>query len=207
MIQIEQNALEHLLERMFGYYLLQMGGPQQIDYLAGSPIKNKIYYAPTLDCSKDFVCISGDYHSLPFIPSSVDVIVIPHTLEAASQPQQVLQEAYHALIPEGHLLIIGFNPISLHGLVHWFKKTEHKFISISKLNSWLLQIGFVINEAKLLKHALINEGIGHILWPGRDIYILVAQKKTIGLTPVLQKRIKKQKVAVASPYAKPTTRV
>jgi len=195
-IQTEQNALGHFLEKMFGYYLLQMGGPQQIDYLAGSPIKNKIYYAPTLDCNKDFVCISGDYASLPFMPNSVDVIIIPHTLENTTQPQQILQEAYHALIPEGYLVIVGFNPISLHGLVQLFKSTDHKLINISKLNNWLLQMGFVINETKLLKHALLNEGIGHILWPGRDIYIVVAQKKTVGLTPILQKQLKKQKVVV-----------
>ena len=41
---------------------------------------------------------------------------MPHILEFADEPHQVLREVERVLVPEGHLVITGFNPASLWGL-------------------------------------------------------------------------------------------
>ena len=53
---------------------------------------------------------------LPLASGSVDVVVLIHQLEFTAQPHQVIREAVRVLAPEGHLLVLGFNPFSLWGL-------------------------------------------------------------------------------------------
>jgi len=45
---------------------------------------------------------------------------MPHTLEFTNDPHQVLREVDRVLIPEGHVVILAFNPWSLwYDLVAW----------------------------------------------------------------------------------------
>lgn len=53
---------------------------------------------------------------LPLASSSVDVVVLIHQLEFTDRPHQVIREAARVLAPEGHMLVMGFNPLSLWGL-------------------------------------------------------------------------------------------
>jgi len=53
---------------------------------------------------------------LPFASQSIDLLVLPHALEFADDPHHVLREVERVLMPEGQLVISGFNPISLWGL-------------------------------------------------------------------------------------------
>jgi hypothetical protein len=43
-------------------------------------------------------------------------VVLPHTLELARDPHQTLREVERVLVPEGRVVITGFNPASLWGL-------------------------------------------------------------------------------------------
>ena len=56
-----------------------------------------------------------DLLDLPFEAQSVDLIVMPHTLEFTSDPHRLLREAERVLMPEGQLIILGFNSLSLWG--------------------------------------------------------------------------------------------
>src|SRR5690606_41680254 len=53
---------------------------------------------------------------LPFDTQSIDLIVMPHTLEWCADPHQVLREVERVLMPEGRVVLTGFNPYSLWGL-------------------------------------------------------------------------------------------
>lgn len=54
--------------------------------------------------------------ALPFAPQSLDLLVLPHALEASPDPHAVLREAERVLVPEGRVVIIGFNPLSAWGV-------------------------------------------------------------------------------------------
>jgi SAM-dependent methyltransferase len=54
--------------------------------------------------------------ALPFPAASLDLLVLPHTLELSADPHHVLREVERVLVPEGRVVISGFNPHSLWGL-------------------------------------------------------------------------------------------
>jgi ubiquinone/menaquinone biosynthesis C-methylase UbiE len=56
-----------------------------------------------------------DLRELPFAANSIDLAVMPHVLESHDNPHQILREVERILIPDGQLVITGFNPLSLWG--------------------------------------------------------------------------------------------
>lgn len=68
--------------------------------------------------------VVGQGYELPFVNESFDVILLPHILEIADKPFAVLKEAYRVLTVHGTLLIIGFNRLSLWGILSFLKAKE-----------------------------------------------------------------------------------
>ncbi|MCQ4062135.1 class I SAM-dependent methyltransferase, partial [Klebsiella pneumoniae] len=60
----------------------------------------------------------AEFEELPFESQSLDMIVLPHVLEFSEDPHQLLREVERVLMPEGRVVITGFNPMSLWGLRH-----------------------------------------------------------------------------------------
>ena len=55
------------------------------------------------------VAVIHRYEELPFATHSIDLVVMPHILEFTEDPHQVLREVERVLVPEGHVVITGFN--------------------------------------------------------------------------------------------------
>ena len=53
--------------------------------------------------------------ALPFESQSVDLLVLPHAFECTAEPHNVLREVERVLVPEGRVVISGFNPWSMWG--------------------------------------------------------------------------------------------
>ena len=51
--------------------------------------------------------------ALPFESQSVDLLVLPHAFECTAEPHNVLREVERVLVPEGRVVISGFNPWSM----------------------------------------------------------------------------------------------
>src|SRR6476661_8416921 len=117
----EQACLDELTADIFGFNAVQIGVPQ-IDALAANRMPNK-WQAATRTSTEDELSISTgkqiavalDFAELPFASQSLDLVVLPHVLEFAAEPHQVLREVERVLIPEGQVIICGFNPASLWG--------------------------------------------------------------------------------------------
>lgn len=60
--------------------------------------------------------VMTDFEALPFETHSLDLVVLPHTLELSRDPHQTLREVERVLVPEGKLLALGLNPASLWGV-------------------------------------------------------------------------------------------
>ena len=54
--------------------------------------------------------------ALPFASAELDLVVLVHTLEFSRSPYRVVAEAERVLAPNGRLLVLTFNPLSLFGL-------------------------------------------------------------------------------------------
>jgi SAM-dependent methyltransferase len=177
LLKIEIAALQEFLERIFGYHLLQLGGPARSDFLEASPIEHKIYFNTEYNTT-----VQGKFDELPFLPNSIDLVIAAHILESVKDPKKILNEIYHILIPDGSVIITGSNLFSLWG-----------FITSMRIRHWLSQLGF-----KIIKQKTLSRGI-YILEAKKTVTTLTPIK--------VKRSLVKQRAIVPSPYVKPTNRV
>lgn len=189
----EQQRLDEAVSDIFGFNALQLGLPQ-IEFLRANRI-------PLRQKAGDFgpVDVQCDISALPFASHSTDLIVLPHALEFSDEPHQILREAERILIPEGQIIIVGFNPLSLWGL----KKRlccvgefpwNGQYISLNRLKDWLKLLGFEVDHSHLgcfmppiEKLAWLQRWHGISRHPMRwwnfagGVYVLRAIKRTHGM--------------------------
>ncbi len=216
LLQEEREKLSQRLYALFGYHILQVGSIGGRHFLDGSKISHKLLASLIPDeeseQSPGFCC---DCSNLPVAPDSIDVIVLPHVLEFAANPHQVLRESERVLIGEGHVVILGFNPWSLWGLwrslLAWRGKPpwQGHYIGLTRIKDWLKLLDFEIIEIKrfyfrpplrslkLLKKLEFMDQLGPYCWPWfGGVYLLVAKKRVVPLTPIkLQWRARRQMIA------------
>jgi SAM-dependent methyltransferase len=205
--KVEHRQLEAILPNLFGYHLLQMGNPVQEHWLGESPISHRIIMdelpgstGAGADLQRSLV---ADPCAVPIGSGCVDVVILPHVLEFEEHPHQVLREAERVLIPEGHVVILGFNPFSTWGLRRlvsgWCQEAPWcgRFYSLTRIKDWLALLGFdtVLTRYYFFRPPLQNDGImerlgflerlGRRWWPvlGGG-YVLVAKKRVTTLTPI-----------------------
>jgi len=146
----ERELLERLSEDVFGYHLVQV---QDYGLGLGAFQQCPIKHRSLLDHCGEMVpdasaCARGE--QLPLASDSVDLVVLPHTLDFALDPHQVLREVERILIPEGRVLILGFNPFSLWGVwrlaLRWRGSVPWcgHFLSYRRIVDWLGLLGFDI---------------------------------------------------------------
>jgi SAM-dependent methyltransferase len=202
LLKAELTGLADILPQIFGYYIAQIGGPTNNNkFLAASPIHNHIIVnlKTSTSTKNNPLTIQCQLDELPFSPESIDATVIFHALEFEQNPKTILKEIYTSLIPGGYAIVFGFNPYSLWGITHLFKKQNKapwsgNWIGPGHMRKWLAKIGFTIGDYKTFyfrppsnntKKLLFLEGIGQIFWPycGAS-YMFVAKKTVAGLTPI-----------------------
>ncbi|CAL7964235.1 Generic methyl-transferase [Gammaproteobacteria bacterium] len=200
LLQSELVGLSSILPQIFGYYIIQIGGPISNDeVLATSHIHNHIIVNPDTATPNDSPAVRCQLDELPFLPDSIDAAVLFHVLEFAQNPKAILKEIYTTLMPNGYAIIFGFNPYSLWGMTPLWQKQKEvpwlgNWISPGHMRHLLAKIGFSIGDYKTFYfrppntstgQLLFLEGLGQIFWPycGAS-YMFVAQKTLATLTPI-----------------------
>lgn len=183
-----------------------MGVPHQYELLHSTKIPCQTLLTPLISHEKKSGLIEGDFRDLPIQTGSMDLVMLPHTLEFVDNPQALLSESCRIIKPEGLILISGFNPLSTWGfrkLLNRNKKTMPwgaNFIHPQKIKHWLRLADFALekNEAMLFVPPINHEGIYkklHFLEKSGNKYLsllggaytLVARAKVIPLTPIKMK--------------------
>jgi SAM-dependent methyltransferase len=203
-IAAEQALMERALAQAFGFLLVQVGHwgtPGAL--LGGSRVPRNLIAAPT-PAERD--AVRCEPHELPFPASSVDVVVLPHTLERVQQPHAVIREAERVLVGEGHLVVLGFRPWGAWGvkrlLAHRrFPCDAPNCISEARLGDWLTLLDFeVLSVTRYLHRPPVDhagylarsewlERAGARLWPAlAGAYLLVAKKRVLAMTPLRLRR-------------------
>lgn len=214
LLRQERVVLSEILPTVFGFYLVQAGawGPGH-DLLQSSPIRSQLMLDPQADDAN----LRADPAYLPFASDSVDAILLPHTLEYAADPYQVLREAERALVGEGHLIVLGFHPWGPWGLRQRFVSsipTRGRCVRAGRLREWLSVLGFEIvclrhylfrppltRKALLVRSGFLDQ------WRWRvtaGAYMLAARKRVLCLTPLRRQRLRPQRAFAG--VIKPTTR-
>lgn len=202
----QQSRLDMLTADIFGFNAVQIGLPQ-INALQANRMKNKWLtdtHAPAGDQvgNRPPIVVVHDFAELPFASQSLDLVVLPHVLEFAEEPHQVLREVERVLIPEGQVIVTGFNPASLWGVrqaggrltgAH-FLPQNGEFISLPRLKDWLKLLSMEVNRGhfgcyappcltdKWLNRFSFMERAGDRWWPYFGaVYIVQAIKRVRGM--------------------------
>jgi SAM-dependent methyltransferase len=202
--QIKHRIDEYLLHwwpKLFGYHLLKIGNLSCELDSSVCQIKHQISVAET----SNIAGVKADIDELPFSQHSVDVTILSHCLEFYPDPHHLIREADRVLIPDGHLIITGFNPYSFCGMAKLLLMRSNKFpwcgrfFSSARIKDWLTLLGFeVLAEKRMIyssltrKQSLSRYHYWHTFcekYLNRfgSVYILVAKKRELPLTPIKPK--------------------
>jgi SAM-dependent methyltransferase len=206
----ERAQLDAAVADIFGYHALQLGLPQ----LDGLHTNRMPHQWLALDQwgqpHQGFLrpaALLTDFCALPFPSSSLDLVVLPHTLEFSADPHATLREVERVLVPEGRVVICGMNPTSLWGLKQGrsrlcqrfghgtlFLPEGGDFIGHWRLRDWLRLLSFEVEAAefgcyrpalrsdKWLQRFAWMDQAGARWWPILGAaYFLVAVKRVRGM--------------------------
>ena len=215
------TELSRVLDVSFGYHLLQTGPVTGETLLAPS----KIHHHIVSRCvPMGGVGLVATDEELPLESDSIDVVVALHSLEFCSNPHQALRELQRVLMPQGHLIVIGFNPYSLKGLRNrvlargrdspW--RNQHP-LSQHRLSDWLHLLGCEVERSASF-YSLPPVGKGRFRsavtrcdqWlnnhgsPFGGIYITHAIKQVSGVN-VRAKRVRRRERLMGLAVSKPAT--
>ena len=239
----EQAHFDQAVSDIFGYHALQFGLPE-LDALQANRMPHKWLaqtYLPgaavlvpaqgysvngmeTNSISSPRVALLADSASLPFPEGSLDLVILPHTLELGSDPHSALREVARVLVPEGRVVISGFNPASLWGLRQrraylyrqfgygeLFLPQAGEYIGYWRLRDWLRLLNFEVESAHFgcYRPALTSQPwldrfdwmdtAGERWWPiFGAVYFLVAVKRVRGMR-LLEPGWKGRKAPAAAP--------
>ena len=112
----EQACVNEAVGNAFGYHAVQVGMPQ-LQSLQNNrmPFRWQASCGPDPDAATAQAHVQCEWDALPFANNSLDLVVLPHTLELSRDPHLTLSEVERVLLPQGRLVILGFNPSSLWG--------------------------------------------------------------------------------------------
>ncbi len=210
----ELSLLRDHLPRVFGFYGLQLGGwGAHHEILSELKVLNR-YCVGAAGSDAD---LAAELDQLPFQSDSVDAVILPHTLEFASQPQRLLREVDRILVAEGHVVVLAFNPWSLWGLRQFLRRdhgappwSAHP-LGERRIRDWLSLLGYDVLHARryfyrvpvgnrrLLERLRFMERTGPRLWPMMcGAYLLLARKRVCTLTPIRPRRRIRRKVRAPS---------
>ncbi|AJC22921.1 methyltransferase domain-containing protein [Pandoraea pulmonicola] len=249
----EQTLFDQWVGDLFGYHALQLGRPEldtlrenRMPYrglvltaqrgVEAPPLMTKAASDTTgiapanaagpVDMVPRDILVSR-FDELPIATASTDLVVLPHVLEFAENPHDILREVERILVPEGQVIITGFNNLSLWGAREElgrlagapFLPPGADLIAFTRLKDWLKLLSFDIDRGRFgcyrpplrgehwLQRFEFMEPAGDRWWPiFGALYAVRAVKRVRGMRLVgkVRKRILALPPATA-PVATPNT--
>jgi len=137
------------LESIFGDQFLQIGVWGGNEFQRFARTKRTAVTGSATEDSPDLVTAAN---CLGIASDSIDVVLLPHILETHDDPHGILRELDRVLRSDGHVVILGFNPVSLWGLRHLLSRRRFppgcsRLISEHRLRDWLRLLNFSINHS------------------------------------------------------------
>lgn len=218
----ERKTVDGMVANAFGYHAVQLGLPR-LDFLEANriPSKSRVQLwarsadAASPDAEPACVDLYAEPECLPFDSQSIDLLILPHVLECSNNPHQVLREAERVLVPEGRVVISGFNPWSLWGAHERMPGLDpltpvpaHMQVSLTRLKDWFKLLSFEADRGrfgcyappcltqKWLRRWSFMEAAGDRWWPVCGaVYVVSAVRRVAGMrliTPAWKKQEKRR---------------
>ncbi|MDX1527677.1 MAG: methyltransferase domain-containing protein [Gammaproteobacteria bacterium] len=224
--ELEQARLNDILPDLFGFHLLQVGELAEMDLLSQSRILHRsIIDIDGGGAGAPYPKFRGAASMLPVESDSVDVVILPHVLEFDPQRHETLRESYRVLVPEGHLIICGFNPRSLMGVWRIARRRRGPapwrghFLGVGRLKDWLALLGFDVMQVSpcfITSSSANRRRLERLdaFWRFGNrsasvfsgAYVMVARKRVTRITPI-RTRWRPERRLVGVGLAEPSARV
>jgi len=207
-----QSALKRLdelstdvLSEIFGYYSIQIGALSgKYNLLKSSRITTDFsVVSQTFSTGQNNYPINGavvsSIEQLPIATDNVDLVVASHVLELSDDPHQVLREIDRVLLPEGHCILIGFNPFLFSRLGRLIrsgfnrKNNIYKMRSVPRVRDWFSLLGFEVLDVHYMgvgtgskeqkKNSFLKQW-GNITAPVlSNMYVFHVKKQVVAMRP------------------------
>ena len=203
----ERAEFDRAVADIFGYHAVQLGLPA-LDALAANRMPHKwLALSPgEAEGTERRPDLMTEYAALPFEENSLDLVVLPHSLELNVDPHATLREVARVLVPEGKVVICCLNPASLWGLrqqrAHLYRRLGFgelflpdagEFIGWRRLRDWLRLLNFEVESSsfgcwrpafateKWLSRFDWMDSLGERWWPiFGAVHFVVAVKRVRG---------------------------
>ncbi|MFT4635733.1 MAG: SAM-dependent methyltransferase [Arenicella sp.] len=216
---VERAHIAAGLRQSIGPTVLQLGQylPASVvaDFDLPLLVKTNYFSEPSSD-------LVVDPAFLPFAPDVFSTVVLPHVLERHELPHQVLREAHRVLMPEGHIVLTGFNPNSLIGAQRWIRPRaviRGRYYSVSRVIDWLQLLGFEVVTSSMFHYAPLSrskrlidtfqfiESVGDRWLPMMGGgYIVSAKKRDASATMVGRLKFRRKRSKLVAAAAKTQTK-
>ncbi len=200
LVEREQAYFDQVVADIFGFNALQIGFVQS-DLLRTNRMPKRFIAAEQFSVhEKAEIKLLAEPGSLPLASQSMDLLLLPHVLEFSAHPHQILREVERVLMPEGQVIISGFNPYSLWGLPRFLPSRRRNypwhgdFISLPRIKDWLALLGFDVVAGRMccyepplrseqwLRRFHFMEDAGDRWWAlAGGVYFLQAKKRVAGM--------------------------
>nr|CAA6809289.1 MAG: Unknown protein [uncultured Thiotrichaceae bacterium] len=196
-----QSAVADMSNDIFGYYAVQLGElAGEYALLHDSRIRSCFSIAQDEQGSSE-VDLVADPAALSLAFDNLDLVVGSHVLDCAASPHGVLREIERVLVPEGHCILIAFNPFSIRGLSLALRnlirrRDTHSLYTAFRVLDWFEVLGFEVLEVRTVGHRYsvdhwpILSRLGWLRWVINKysqafghVRLIHVQKKVSKLTP------------------------
>ena len=222
LLRLERLHCQRALPRLFGYRLLQIGSwGFDAEFTEKTPMPR--HWVLGIHGGKGLQA-DCDGQSLPIPNKSVDVVLLPHSLEMVASPHRLLRETDRILCDHGHVMIMGFNPLSAWGLRRLWPMGQGRpprgmrSYPLRRVHDWLELLDFEVLEVKRFGPGfpwLRRDGTdSRLFWMRRLLawwcpaYLMLARKRVVPVTPIRKPAWSRPQVVapVAMPGARSQTR-
>ena len=93
LLQAEQQSLTSILNQQFGKHAILIGVPHQQPLLDATRLPCHTLLSPLVYHDTHSNYIESDLHELPLLTGSVDLLILPHTLEYIDNHANIVKHA------------------------------------------------------------------------------------------------------------------
>lgn len=218
-LAFEQRLARSALERIFGEHCLQIGlWGERNSLLRYARTHRSVLLDWRVGTAADVI---SDFEPLAILSDSIDVVLLPHTLELADSPHSLLREVDRVLRADGHVVAFGFSPTGPWGLRHLLARDGYppghqRMIREGRLRDWLELLSFDVRPARSYLYTLPFQRFRSVRPVFRESwtrwlpvlaggYLLSAQKRVRPLTPI-RSVWRRRRLKVVGGLIEPTTR-
>lgn len=213
----QRHHIEQATKGFFGFHQAELGVSHRIPVGNLTHLGHKFYVLNEWEKELPENSVVSSHDQIALEHDIADLVILHHTLDFSSDPHQALREASRILKPSGHIVIVGFNPVSSWGLRRLFSRKQRapwhcRFIAGSRVEDWLSLLDFKVgdsgyhfyappvNRQRLIDRFAVLDSILNTKVPLGAYYVVVAQKQVGSRLRTANKWAKKAKV-VGMPVA------